>query len=296
MRGDPRFSHKESADLLGAYQSLKTEVATAASALFIAFPRAEFGIRSVEAYREAVAPALSYLPRAPNGMMPAVLYINTAARGARPALFLPSQYLREAVPGHHYQLELQRERADLPRFRRFGGAPAFVEGWGLYAAALGEELNLYRDPETKFGSLLAQLNCALGLVLDTGLHAQGWTRQQALDYLHAHLPVDDEDAVMTVDRMIALPGRAVACTVGFLKIQGLRTRAQQLQGAGFDVRAFHAEIVKDGAMPLDVLETKMTSWLKSGAVAGGLRIAPTMDGRAEGVPAVDGHPPGGTGD
>jgi uncharacterized protein (DUF885 family) len=269
MRGDPRFSHKDSADLLSAYQSLKAEVADAAPSLFIAFPRAEFGIRSVEAYRAASAPALSYLPRAPNGMAPAMLYVNTSARGALPTLVLPSQYLREAVPGHHYQLELQRERVDLPRFRRFGGAPAFVEGWGLYAAALGEELKMYRDPEAKFGSLLAQLDCALGLVLDTGLHAQAWTRQQALDYLHAHVPIDDDDAVKTVDRMIALPGRAVACTVGFLKIQALRTRAQQLQGADFDVRAFHSEIIKDGAMPMDVLETKMNSWLEGGATARG---------------------------
>jgi uncharacterized protein (DUF885 family) len=189
-------------------------------------------------------------------------------------LVLPSQYLREAVPGHHYQLELQRERVDLPRFRRFGGAPAFVEGWGLYAASLGEELKLYRDPEAKCGALLAQLSCALGLVLDTGLHAQGWTRQQALDYVHAHAPMDDDDAAKTVDRTIALPGRGVACTVGFLKIQGLRIRAQQLQGAGFDVRAFHEEIVKDGAMPLDVLETKVNSWLEH----------------------ADGRPPGGTSD
>ena len=261
MRGDPRFSHKDTAELLGAYQSLKAEVADAVPSSFMAFPRAEFGIRSVEAYREAFAPAVSYLPRPPNGMAPAVLYVNTAAR---PALVLPSQYLREAVPGHHYEIELQRERADLPRFRRFGGAPAFVEGWGLYAAALGEELKVYRDPEAKFGSLLGQLECALGLVLDTGLHAQAWTRQQALDYLHAHMPIDDAAAVKTVDRIIALPGKAVACTVGFLKIQGLRTRAQQMLGAGFDVRAFHAEIIKDGAMPLDVLEAKMNAWLEGG--------------------------------
>jgi len=308
MRGDPRFSRKESAELLGAYQNLKAEVVDAAPSLFAAFPRAEFAIRSVEPYREAVAPAVSYVPRAPNGMSPAVLYVNRAAHGERAALVVPSQYLREAVPGHHYQLELQRERVDLPRFRRFGGAPAFVEGWGLYAAALGEELNLYRDPEGKFGSLLAQLDCALGLVLDTGLHAQGWTRQQALDYLHAHLPIEDDDAVRTVDRMIALPGRAVACTVGFLKIQGLRIRAQQLLGAGFDVRAFHAEIVQDGAMPLDVLETKMNSWLQGGArargasagsataggpVAGGASIASTVEGQVEGVPAVEDRPPGG---
>jgi uncharacterized protein (DUF885 family) len=295
MRGDPRLSHKDSAELLGAYRSLKAEVADAAPSLFIAFPRAEFGIRSVEPYREAFAPALSYLPRAPNGMTPAVLYVNTAARGARGAWVQPSQYLREAVPGHHYQLELQRERVDLPRFRRFGGAPAFVEGWGLYAAALGEELKVYRDPEAKFASLLAQLDCALGLVLDTGLHAQAWTRQQALDYLHAQMPIDDDDAVKTVDRMIALPGRAVACTVGFLKIQGLRTRAQQSQGAGFDLQAFHGEIVKDGAMPLDVLETKMNAWLEGGAVAGGSRIGSTADGGVGGAPAVD-RPPGGAPD
>jgi uncharacterized protein (DUF885 family) len=299
MGGDPRFSHKEFADLLRAYQSLKAEAADAAPTLFITFPRAEFGIRSVEPYRQAFAPALSYLPRAPNGMTPAVLYVNTAARGARPALVLPSLYLREAVPGRHYQLELQRERVDLPRFRRFGGAPAFVEGWGLYAAVLGEELKLYRDPEAKFSSLLAQLDCALGLVLDTGLHAQAWTRQQALDYLHAHRPIDDDEALTTVDRMIALPGRAVACTVGFLKMQGLRTRAQQLLGAGFDVRAFHAEIVKDGSMPLDVLETKMNSWLEGGASAGGPSaansITPIVDDQAEGVVAV-GRPPGGAPD
>jgi uncharacterized protein (DUF885 family) len=193
-----------------------------------------------------------------------VLYVNTAARGGRPPLVLPAQYLREAVPGRHYQLELQRERADLPRFRRFGGAPAFIEGWGLYAATLGEELNVYRDPEAKFGSLLGQLGCALGLVLDTGLHAQAWNRQQALDYLHAHMPIDDDDAVKSVDRIIALPGKAVACTVGFLKIQGLRTRAQQVRGAGFDVRAFNSEVINDGAMPLDVLEAKVNSWLAGG--------------------------------
>ncbi|HLZ99325.1 MAG TPA: DUF885 domain-containing protein, partial [Steroidobacteraceae bacterium] len=276
MRADPRYSHKEFADLLGAYQGVKAEVQEAAPALFSAFPRAEFGIRKVDAYREPFAPAVSYAPRAPNGLTPAVLYVNASANGGRPIVVLPSQYLRDAVPGRHYQLELQRERLDLPRFRRYGGAPAFVDGWGLYAAALGEELKVYRDPEAKFGSLLVQMDCALGLVLDTGLHAQGWTRQQALDYLHAHRPMDDDDAVKTVDRMIALPGKAAACMVGFLKIEGLRTRAQQRKGAAFDVRAFHDEIVKDGAMPLDVLETKMSSWLE----------------RAEAVPAED-RPPGG---
>jgi uncharacterized protein (DUF885 family) len=186
-----------------------------------------------------------------------------------------SQFLREAVPGHHYQLELQRERADLPRFRRFGGAPAFTEGWGLYAATLGEELGLYREPEAKFGALLAQMNCAVGLVVDTGLHAQGWTRQQALEYLRAQVPIDDAAAADTVDRDLARPAEALACTVGFLKIRGLRTLAQQTLGARFDLREFHTEVVKDGAIPLDALEAKIKSWVEGGGSA----IPPGGDSR-----------------
>src|SRR5260370_13937912 len=146
MRGDRGYSQKESADLLGAYQSLRAEVQEAAPALSSVSPRPECGIRGVDGYREPFAPAVSYVPRAPNGLTPAVLYVDTAAHAARPILVLPSQYLREAVPGHHHQLELQRERIDLPRFRRFGGAPAFVEGWGVYAAALGAALKDYREP------------------------------------------------------------------------------------------------------------------------------------------------------
>jgi uncharacterized protein (DUF885 family) len=261
MQRDPRFSYNTAAELANAYQDLKGQVAAAAPALFSSFPRADFGIRSVEAYRESVMAPLSYAPRAPNGIIAAVLYVNTARLDARPAIDVASQFLREAVPGHHYQIEIQHERADLPRFRRFNAAPAFVEGWGLYAATLGEELGLYHDAEAKFGSLLAQTECAAGLVVDTGLHAQGWTRQQALDFLHAQVPVDDAAADNTVDRVLALPAEALACTVGFLKIQGLRTLAQQTLGARFDLRAFHAEVVRDGAMPLDMLEAKLKVWM-----------------------------------
>jgi uncharacterized protein (DUF885 family) len=282
VRSDPRFSYKTAVDLLNAYQVVKSQVAVAAPALFASFPRAEFGIRGVEAYREAVAPAVSYRPRAPNGMIAAILYVNTVALDTRPTILVPPQFLREAVPGHHYQLELQRERADLPRFRRFGSAPAFVEGWGLYAATLGDELGLYHDPEVKFGSLLGQLKCAAGLVIDTGLHAQGWTRQQAVEYLHAQVPIDEAGAEEVVDRAIAQPAHALACTVGYLKIQGLRMLAQQTLGARFDLRDFHTEVIKDGAMPLDALEAKIKSWMVAGAptnVAGGSTTG------APGVPA-----------
>jgi uncharacterized protein (DUF885 family) len=281
IRGDPRFSYKTAVDLLNAYQVVKSQVAAAAPALFASFPRAEFGIRGVEAYREAVAPAVSYRPRAPNGMIAAVLYVNTGALDTRPSILVPPQFLREAVPGHHYQLELQRERTDLPRFRRFGSAPAFVDGWGLYAATLGDELGLYHDPEVKFASLLAQLQCAAGLVIDTGLHAQGWTRQQAVEYLRAQVPIDAVGAEEVVDRAIAQPAHALACTVGFLKIQGLRMLAQQTLGARFDLRDFHTEVIKDGAMPLDALEAKIKSWVAAGAPANA-----ATDGSNTGAPSV----------
>jgi uncharacterized protein (DUF885 family) len=263
MRRDPRFSYQSAGDLLNAYQSLKSGVAAAVPVSFPLAPQADFEIRSVEGFREATSPALSYRPATMSGRNPAVLYVNTADLAARPATAVTAQFLREAVPGHHYQLALQRERADLPRFRRFGGDPAFIEGWGLYAASLGEELGLYRDSETKFTALLAQLECAAGLVIDTGLHSQQWTRQQALEYLHAELPIDDASAANRVDRDLALPGEALACTVGLLKIQGLRTQAQQTLGARFDVGAFHAEVLKNGAVPLDLLEANIKRWMEA---------------------------------
>jgi uncharacterized protein (DUF885 family) len=282
MRHDPRFSFNGAPQLTGAYQDLKSQVASASPASFSAFPRADFALRTVEPYRESVSEPLSYRPRAPNGIVTAVLYVNTAQLDLQPATGLISQYLREAVPGHHYQIELQREETRIPRFRRFGGSPAFIAGWGLYAATLGEELGLYRAAEDKFGALSAQILCAAGLVIDTGVHAQGWTRQQALDYLHAQMPIDDSVAAESVDRIIALPGEALACTVGFLKIQGLRTLAQQKLGARFDVRAFHAEVLQDGALPLDMLESKLKRWVEevsSSRADTGPEAAP--------VPAVD---------
>jgi uncharacterized protein (DUF885 family) len=180
-------------------------------------------------------------------------------------VLLSSRYLREAVPGHHYQLALQQERADLPRFRRFGGAPAFIAGWGLYAATLGEELGVYRQPEGKFGALLQQLECAAGVVIDTGIHAQNWSRAQALDYLHAQLPLDEPAAANRVDRVLALPGEALSCMAGLAKLQGLRARVQQTLGARFDVQAFHAELLRNGAVPLDLLDGDMKHWAEVSA-------------------------------
>jgi uncharacterized protein (DUF885 family) len=261
LRRDPHLSYATPDALLSYYNDLKVQVAAALPALFSQAPQADFAIRRVESFREAAAPALSYQRATPNGITPAVLYVNAAGMAVQPVMADAAGFLREAEPGHHYQLTIQRERSDLPRFRRFGGEPAFVEGWGLYAASLGEELGLYRDAESKFAALLGQMQCAAGMVIDTGLHAQGWTRQQAIDYLHAQLPIDEAAAGDTVDRDLALPGAALACAMGMREISGLRAYAEKTLGARFDIRAFHDELLKDGAMPADILESKVKRWL-----------------------------------
>jgi uncharacterized protein (DUF885 family) len=261
MSRDPRFSYTDAGELLRAYEDLKAQSAAAAAQLFSTVPAGDYVIRSVEPFRESTAPLLSYRPRAPNGITQSTLYVNTGRLEARPATSVIPLFLREAVPGHHLQIALQQERADLPRFRRFGGAPAFSEGWGLYAQTLGEELGLYHDSQARFAAALAELRCAAGLVIDTGMHSQHWTRAQALDYVQHQVPIDDVDARLLVDRAVALPAHELACTVGYLKIKALRASAQQALGARFELRAFHEELLRDGALPLDLLDAKMTGWI-----------------------------------
>lgn len=261
LRRDPRFSYANPEALLNAVNDLKTEVELASPVLFGSVPQTDVEIRTWSGFGEALPPLLSYVSTSPDSGHPAVLFVDTAAYAANSVGAVQSLFLREAVPGRHYQRALQQERGNLPRFRRFGGVAAFSEGWDLYAATLGEELGLNRDPEAKFESLLDQLRCVLGLVIDTGLHSQGWTRQQALDYLHAQMPIDDSAADAAVDRDIALPGEALACGIGELKLQALRARAQQALGARFDIRAFHSAVLEDGAMPLDILEAKINRWI-----------------------------------
>lgn len=252
-------SFKTVDELSSFYGGLEGEVTNALPALFSQPPRADFAIRGVETFRQTSSPALSYQRADSNAKTGAVLYVN-AAGAPQPAAAATVRFLREAVPGHHFQTTIQQESSALPRFRKFGGDPAFVEGWGLYAASLGEEMGLYRDPESKIAAVLVQLECAAGLVIDTGVHSQGWSRQRAIDYLQAQLPIDEAAVREKVDRAIALPAEALACTIGGREIQSLRTRAQQALGERFDIRAFHEEILDDGAMPLDILDSKVKRW------------------------------------
>ena len=169
--------------------------------------------------------------------------------------------LHEAVPGHHLQLALTQELEGLPWFRRFGGETAFVEGWGLYSESLGEEMGFYQDPYSKFGQLTYEMWRAVRLVVDTGMHALGWTRQEAIDFFKANTGKSEHDIVVEVDRYIVWPGQALAYKIGELKIKELKALAKDELGEAFDIRAFHDQVLGNGALPLRVLETHIKEWL-----------------------------------
>jgi uncharacterized protein (DUF885 family) len=169
--------------------------------------------------------------------------------------------LHEGNPGHHFQITIAREQKDLPRFRRFGGYTAYSEGWGLYAESLGPDLGMYRDPYQYFGRLEGELFRAIRLVVDTGLHSKGWTREQVLEYIDANSATSEARRVAETERYIAIPGQALAYKLGQLKISELRARAEQALGERFDVRKFHTAVLADGALPLDVLEAKVDRWI-----------------------------------
>ena len=261
LESDPRFYVAEPEALLDGYRALRDVVHPRARELFERLPKADYEIRAVEAYREKSAAAASYRPPAPDGSRPGVFFVNTYDLKARPTWAMESLFLHEAVPGHHFQGALQIELDNLPRFRRYGGYTAYSEGWGLYAESLGFELGMYTDPYQHFGALAAELWRAIRLVVDTGLHAKGWTRQQVLDYMYANAPTTPTRAVSEAERFMAIPGQALAYKVGQLKLAALRARAEDRLRSQFDIKAFHGQVLNDGAMPLDVLEAKLDRWI-----------------------------------
>ena len=244
-------------DLVRGYAELRTSVEAGMPRLFGRFPRAGFEIRPIEAFRERSMPS-SYEAASPDGSRPGVFYLNAAElRGGGAARVYRSLFLHEAVPGHHFQIALQRENAELPGFRRFAWYTAFGEGWALYAESLGGELDVYQARRDRLDMLYGERFRAARLVVDVGLHDKGWSRQRAIDYLGG----PRENAEREVERYMVWPAQALGYQIGHLKIRGLRAKAQATLGAAFDVRAFHDELLKDGAMPLSILEAKMDRWL-----------------------------------
>jgi len=261
LRGDPRFVASDVEALLAGYRDLKSRVASAMPRQFAIAPKADFEIRPVEAFREQSAASASYRPGSPDGKRPGVFYVNTWDLPSRPTYLMQAIYLHEAVPGHHFQVSLAQEMDELPRFRRHAEFTAYDEGWGLYAESLGRELGLYDDPYSELGALMMEVWRAVRLVVDTGLHSQGWTREQAIDYMRANTSIGRADIVAEVERYIAQPGQALAYKVGEIRIRALRRESERTLGARFDVRDFHTQVLAGGSLPLPVLEEQIRRWL-----------------------------------
>jgi uncharacterized protein (DUF885 family) len=264
LETDPQFYFTKGEDLLQGYRELKLRIDAALPTLFSVFPKADYEVREVEPFRAQSAAGASYQNPSADGTRPGIFYVNTYNLKAQPKFGMETLSLHEASPGHHFQVTIQMELEDLPRFRRFGGDyTAFVEGWALYAEYLGKELGLFTDPYQWFGRLNDEQLRAMRLVVDTGLHAKGWSREQAIQYMLDNSTLAETDVVSEVERYIAWPGQALGYKVGDLRIQGLRKRAEAALGPKFDVRDFHREVLSDGAVPMDVLEAKVDRWIEA---------------------------------
>ncbi len=263
MQNDPRFTFKSEEALLAHYRGLEAKVNARVKEQFSLIPKAPFEIRAVEPFRAQSAAGGSYMSPSEDGTRPGIFYVNTYDLPTRKTWDAEDLYLHEAIPGHHFQIALQQELTGLPKFRRFGGETAFSEGWGLYAESLGRDLGLYQDPYDYFGYLQNELWRAIRLVVDTGLHSKGWTREQVIKYMLDNSAESETQSTAEAERYMAIPGQALAYKIGELKIQELRKRAQDQLGPRFDIREFHAEVLKDGAVPLSVLEAKIDRWIAS---------------------------------
>lgn len=261
VKNDDRFYFDNEEDLLEGYRAIEARMNKAVPMLFDINPKAGFEVRPVEAFRAASAAGASYQSPSPDGSRPGIFYVNTHNLKAQPKFGMETLFIHEAIPGHHFQNALQIELTDLPRFRRFGGFTAFGEGWALYAESLGKELGFFEDPMQWYGRLSDEMLRAMRLVVDTGLHAKGWTRERAIRFMQENSSMADSDIVAEVERYIVMPGQALAYKIGQFKISELRERAEEELGDRFDIREFHTQVLIDGELPLPVLEEKIERWI-----------------------------------
>ncbi len=262
LRKDPQFYYTNAEELLRGYRDICKRADPELAHLFGTLPRLPYGILPVPAYAEESQTTAYYQPGAPEAGRPGYYYANTSHLDTRPTWEMEALSLHEAVPGHHLQIALSQELDAVPEFRRHGSYTAFVEGWGLYAESLGPEMGFYKDPYMKFGQLVYEMWRAIRLVVDTGMHAKGWSRQQAIDYFLANASKNEHDITVEVDRYIVWPGQALAYKIGELKIKELRAYAAKELGEKFDVRQFHDQILGNAAVPLDVLEVRIKDWVR----------------------------------
>lgn len=268
IKTDPRFQYPDTAEGREAYladaRALIDGMMAQAPRYFHRLPEAELEVRAVEPWRQETASVAFYNRPAPDGSRPGIYYVNLAdmTQVLRPQIEAISYH--EGAPGHHFQIAFAQELEDLPRFRRFGGYGAYSEGWGLYSELLGKEMGFYEDPYSDFGRLSLELWRAVRLVTDTGLHALRWSREDAIAYFQQNTLLSERDIVKEVERYITNPGQATSYKIGQLRILELRQRAREALGEAFDIRDFHAVVLGEGAVPLDVLEAQVDAWIAAG--------------------------------
>jgi uncharacterized protein (DUF885 family) len=261
LRDDPQFKPASKQALTDMYYAVGKRVDAAVPALFSTIPKGKLEIRPVPSYKEKTDAGGSYDQGTPDGSRPGVFYFNTYDLPSRTTPGIETLYLHEGIPGHHFQISLAQENDSLPAFQRFGGNTAFVEGWALYAESLGPELGMFKDPYQLMGRYSDEMLRAMRLVVDTGLHTKGWSREQAIKYMLDNSPMGVSDATAEVERYIAIPGQALAYKIGQLTISRLRARAEAELGPKFDIKAFHEQVLMTGALPMAVLEKKIDDWI-----------------------------------
>lgn len=263
VKANPKLFATSPDQILDKYRGYIAQMQPQLPKLFGLLPRTKVEVQPVEAFREKEAAAAQYYQGTPDGSRPGVVYVNTGDYAHRSLIEIESTAYHEGVPGHHMQIAIAQTLPDLPPFRQQAFFSAYQEGWALYAERLGKEIGFYQDPYSDYGRLAAEMLRAVRLVTDTGVHYKHWSRQQMVDFFHEHSSEDEPDVQAETDRYIAWPGQALAYKLGQLEILKLRAQAQKELGSKYDIRAFHDKILNGGALPLDVLDQRVTAWIQA---------------------------------
>jgi uncharacterized protein (DUF885 family) len=260
---DKRFYYTNKEDLLRGFRDIAKRIDPELARQFRTLPRLTYGVREIQEFQAKSAAGAQYVGGSPETGRPGYFEANAYDLPSRPKWDMETLTLHEAVPGHHFQISLAQEMTSLPEFRKHGSFTSFVEGWALYAETLGKDLGLLKDPYSYYGHLGDQMLRAVRLVVDTGMHSKGWSKQKAWDFYRSKMPTSDVESENEINRYISWPGQALAYKVGQLKIRELRDMAQKDLGDKFEIRDFHDEVLKNGALPMNVLEKTIKEWTAS---------------------------------